>query len=96
MLEVAGVVYRRFLWVGVVAAGLGGPVAAQTAVRTPVAGAHEASFDVAVIQLLLDPSGLGDGTMAAAARVKPGEAGVDVEAYEGDPVKLLSIMRKVT
>jgi|KBSSwiStaDraftv2_1062776.scaffolds.fasta_scaffold481901_2 hypothetical protein len=53
-------------------------------------------FDVAVIQLLLDPSGLGDGTMAAAARVKPGEAGVDVEAYEGDPVKLLSIMRKVT
>jgi hypothetical protein len=52
-------------------------------------------FDVAVIRLLLDPSGLGDGTMAAAARVKPGQAGVDVEAYEGDPVKLLSIMRKV-
>jgi len=57
MLDVAGVVYRRFLWVGVVAAGLGGPVAAQTAVRTPVAGAHEASFDVAVIRPVAEQNG---------------------------------------
>jgi hypothetical protein len=54
-------------------------------------------FDVAVIQLNVDTSGLGEGTMAAAAQVKPGEqADVDIDAYSGDPIKLLSIMRKVS
>jgi hypothetical protein len=47
--------------------------------------------------LNVDTSGLGEGTMAAAAQVKPGEqADVDIDAYSGDPIKLLSIMRKVS
>jgi len=54
-------------------------------------------FDVAVIQLTLDSSGLGEGTMAAAASVKPGDqGGVAVDAYEGDPIKLRSIIRKIS
>jgi len=54
MLDVAGVVYRRFLWMCVLTAGLGGPVSAQTAASAPVAGAHEPSFDVAVIRPVAD------------------------------------------
>ena len=38
-------------------------------------------FDVAVIQLTMDSSGLGEGKVAAAAKVKPGgETGVEIEA----------------
>jgi hypothetical protein len=52
-------------------------------------------YDLAVIQLTMDSAGLGEGTMAAAANVKPGDkGGVDVDAYEGDPIKLRSITRK--
>src|SRR3982751_314256 len=48
-------------------------------------------FDVAVIQLTMDSSGVGEGKMAAAAKVKAGEkSDVDIDAYEGDPIKLLS------
>ena len=55
MLDVAGVVYRRFLWMGVVATGLCGPVSAQTPVpMRAVRGAHEPSFDVAVIRPVAD------------------------------------------
>lgn len=54
-------------------------------------------FDVAVIQLTVDTSGLGEGSMATAARVKPGEkTDVAIDAYGGDPVKLTSIMRKIS
>ena len=53
-------------------------------------------FDVAVIQLTMDSSGVGEGTMAAAARVKPGgPTGVEVDAYETAPVKLLSVMKLI-
>jgi len=51
-------------------------------------------FDVAVVQLLMDSSGIGEGRMVAAAKVKPGGAtGVEVEAYDAEPVALRSVMR---
>jgi hypothetical protein len=46
-------------------------------------------YEVAVIQLVLDASGKGTGTMAAAARVKPGgETGVRIDNYAEKPVQL--------
>ncbi len=53
-------------------------------------------FDVAIVQLQMDPAGVGEGKMAVAAKVKPGADAPDVEAYEGEPVKLLSVMRKIS
>ena len=53
-------------------------------------------FDVAIVQLQMDPAGVGEGKIAMAAKVKPGPDGPDVEAYEGEPVKLLSVMRKIS
>jgi len=54
-------------------------------------------FDVAVVQLDMDSSGLGTGKMAAAARVKPGgQTGVEIDAYEAEPVTLRSVMRIIT
>jgi hypothetical protein len=55
-----------------------------------------AGFDVAVIQLQMDSAGVGEGSMAAAAKVKPGGAtGVEVEDYATAPVKLPSVTRKI-
>jgi hypothetical protein len=55
-----------------------------------------AGYDVAVVQLKMDPAGIGEGTMAAAARVKPGEpTGVQVDDYGSEPIKLLSVTRKI-
>jgi len=52
-------------------------------------------FEVGLIQLQVDDVGLGNGTMAAAARVKPGgEAGVVVEDYADKPIKLVTVVRK--
>lgn len=53
-------------------------------------------FDVAIVQLMMDPAGVGEGKMAVAAKVKPGTDAPDIEAYEGQPIKLLSVMRKVS
>jgi hypothetical protein len=54
-----------------------------------------AGYEVAVIQLLLDEIGLGTGTMAAAARVKPGgETGVQIDDYADEPIKLVTVRRK--
>jgi hypothetical protein len=54
-------------------------------------------FDLSVIQLNVDTAGMGEGTMAAAAKVKPNaDGGVAVDAYEGEPIKLLSIIRKIS
>jgi hypothetical protein len=56
-----------------------------------------AGFDVAVLQLNMDSSGLGRGSMAPAARVKPGaETGVEVEDYGEKPVTLHSISRVIS
>ena len=53
-------------------------------------------YDVAVIQLQMDSVGLGSGTMAAAARVKPGgETGVQIDDYADVPVKLTSVTRVI-
>jgi len=61
----------------------------------PGAKARE-GFDVSVIQLVMDTSGVGDGKMAAAAKVKPGgDTGVEIEAYDAEPVTLRSVMRKI-
>ena len=55
-----------------------------------------AGYDVAVIQMTVDDVGLGKGTMAAAARVKPdGEAGVVIDDYADQPIALTSVVRKV-
>jgi hypothetical protein len=54
-------------------------------------------FDVAVVQLTMDSSGVGQGKMAAAAKVKPGgDTGVEIEAYDAEPVTLRSVMRQIT
>jgi len=55
-----------------------------------------AGYDVAVVQLKMDSSGTGEGVMAAAAKVKPGEpTGVQVDDYGSEPIKLLSVTRKI-
>jgi hypothetical protein len=54
-----------------------------------------AGFEVALIQLQIDNVGIGDGTMAAAARVKPGgESGVQVEDYAEKPIKITTVTRR--
>lgn len=61
----------------------------------PGAKARE-GYDVAIVQLGMDSAGIGEGTMAAAAKVKSGgEAGVQVDDYGTEPVKLLSIKRLI-
>jgi hypothetical protein len=55
-----------------------------------------AGFEVAVIQLAVDDVGLGTGTMAAAAKVKPdGQGGVTLEDYAENPIKLTSVYRVI-
>lgn len=54
-----------------------------------------AGYEVAVMQLVLDKSGKGTGTMAAAARVKPGgETGVRIDNYAETPMTLTATTRK--
>ena len=54
----------------------------------------KAGFDVAVVEFEVDVVGLGSGTMAMAARVKPGgPAGVQVDDYAQQPVKLVTVTR---
>lgn len=56
-----------------------------------------AGYEVAVIQLLVDDIGLGTGTMAAAARVKPGgETGVQIDDYAEEPIKFVTVSRKMS
>jgi hypothetical protein len=53
-------------------------------------------YDVALIQLQVDEIGLGSGSMAAAARVKPGgETGVQIDDYADKPIKLVTVVRKI-
>ena len=55
-----------------------------------------AGYEVAVIQLMVDEIGLGTGSMAAAARVKPGgETGVQIDDYADEPIKLVTVSRKI-
>jgi hypothetical protein len=52
-------------------------------------------YEMAVIRLELDTIGMGTGTMAAAARVKPNAdaTGVQVDDYADEPLKLTSVTR---
>jgi hypothetical protein len=53
-----------------------------------------AGYEVAAIQLTVDKAGKGTGTLAAAARVKPGgETGVRIDRYEDQPVSLTATVR---
>ena len=55
-----------------------------------------AGFEVAVVRLTVDEIGLGTGTMAAAARVKPdGQGGVSIEDYAEEPIKLTFVQRVI-
>ena len=53
-------------------------------------------YDVALIRLQVDDVGLGNGQMAAAAKVTAGdEAGVLIEDYADKPIKLITVVRKI-
>jgi hypothetical protein len=55
-----------------------------------------AGFEVAVVQLTVDDFGLGTGTMAGAAKVKPdGQGGVVIEDYAVEPIKLTYVHREI-
>jgi hypothetical protein len=56
-----------------------------------------AGYEVALMQFTLDDSGAGvKGSMAAAARVKPGGAtGVQIDDYADKPIELKSIRRAI-
>jgi hypothetical protein len=55
-----------------------------------------AGFEVAIVRLSVDEFGLGSGTMAAAAKVKPdGQGGVVVEDYAEEPIKLTFVHREI-
>lgn len=54
-----------------------------------------AGFEVALVQLRIDNVGIGEGTMAAAARVAPGgDSGVRVEDYAEKPIKITTLVRR--
>jgi hypothetical protein len=56
-----------------------------------------AGYEVAVIEMTVDDVGLGSGRMAAAARVKPGgESGVQIDDYAEEPIKLVTVSRKIS
>jgi len=55
-----------------------------------------AGFELSVVLLNVDSIGLGSGSMAPAARVKPGgETGVQVEDYGAQMVKLVTVSKEL-
>jgi hypothetical protein len=52
-------------------------------------------YEVALIQMDVDNVGLGKGTMTAAAKVKPGESGPVVDDYADQPIRLVTVTRKI-
>lgn len=56
-----------------------------------------AGYEVGAIQMMVDDVGLGTGSMAAAARIKPGPEGVGVQVddYADAPIKLVTVSRKL-
>jgi hypothetical protein len=61
----------------------------------PTDAKSRVGYEVAVIQLKVDGHGSGTGTMAAAARVKPGgETGVQIDDYAETPIALAMVTRK--
>ncbi len=54
-------------------------------------------YELAVIQFDIDDAGVGSGTMAAAAKVKPGGPnGLQVDDYADQPIKLVNISRSLS
>lgn len=54
-------------------------------------------YGVAVLQFDVDDVGLGSGTMAAAARVKPGgPAGIQIDDYAEKPIKLTTVRKLIS
>jgi len=54
-------------------------------------------YELAALQFDMDDSGMGQGTMAAAARIKPGGPnGFVIDDYADQPIKLVSISRSLT
>ena len=50
----------------------------------------KAGYETAFLQIEIDAKGNGEGTMAAAARVKPGDGGsVVIDDYADEPIRLL-------
>jgi hypothetical protein len=55
-----------------------------------------AGYELAVIQLDVDIVGLGTGSMAAAARVRPGgPSGVQIDDYAETPIKLATVRKSL-
>jgi hypothetical protein len=51
-------------------------------------------FDTAVLELIVDSVGLGSGSMAAAAKIRPGgPTGVQIDDYSGKRIELVSVAR---
>jgi hypothetical protein len=54
-------------------------------------------YELAVVQFEMDDSGVGSGTMAAAAKIKPGGTnGLEIDDYADQPIKLVSIARSLS
>jgi hypothetical protein len=54
-------------------------------------------YELAVIQFDMDDSGNGSGTMAAAAKIKPGGPnGFEIDDYADQPIKLTTITRSLS
>ena len=61
----------------------------------PSGAKSRAGYEVAVIQIRLEATGQGRGTMAAAARVRPdGDGGVLLDDYAEEPIALTELTRK--
>ncbi len=56
-----------------------------------------AGFEVGALQMMVNDVGMGSGTMAAAARIKPGPEGVGVQVddYADAPIKLTTVSRRL-
>ncbi len=55
-----------------------------------------AGFEVAVLRMDVDDVGLGSGVMAAAARIKSApEGGVQIDDYAEEPIRLVTVARKL-
>lgn len=53
-----------------------------------------AGYDVAVLEFTVDSVGIGKGSMAAAAKVKPGGAtGIEIEDYSGKRIELVTVTK---